>query len=344
MALCRTLPLAVARLALPAILPTLLRRCFVCSAVSFVVLVLSFAATLLGVPGAPTQSQAANATSNSAFVSWTSPQASGVSVTSFQVLVYTVSGSGLQLYETVTVLAPALSTTLTNLQSHTTYNIQVCMILSHSLLTSVFAKQVAAVNSHGLSTASNAVVITTSPGPPSRLASAPTASNIKETSLTLSWAAPTNDGGFAVSSYQIFQQQDDGTFTPLQTTPCCDTSAVVSCLTAGTSYSFQVVASRVFLFLSFWPGSCWQLSGLWVCERRSHCDYEFEWCAATLFYSTYSDIVSVRWLLQLSRSFQPTLAFSLSFCSRSLAQLFSLLLAIGLQKPRLRYCVLLLLL
>ena len=74
----------------------------------------------------------------------------------------------------------------------------------------------------------------TAPGAPTNLAS----SNIGTTSITLSWAAPVNDGGNIITDYKIYQNGG----LPYTTTGNDNTSKGISGLTAGDNDTWTVVA------------------------------------------------------------------------------------------------------
>jgi predicted phage tail protein len=62
-----------------------------------------------------------------------------------------------------------------------------------------------------------------------------------DSTITLSWTAPANNGGAAVSEYQV-QQLSGSTYNTIGTVST--TSFAVTGLTAGTSYSFRVLAKN----------------------------------------------------------------------------------------------------
>jgi titin len=60
----------------------------------------------------------------------------------------------------------------------------------------------------------------------------------------VSWTAPTDDGGSAITNYQVEQRIGSGAWAPAATTTSigASTSATVRGLTVGTSYAFRVRA------------------------------------------------------------------------------------------------------
>ena len=98
--------------------------------------------------------------------------------------------------------------------------------------------RVSAVNASGAGTASSAATTT-----PRAVASSPT--SLTETAgnghVVLAWAAPTSNGGTAVTSYLVERSSDSGaTWTVVTTTSALTTD--VTGLTNGTSYAFRVSA------------------------------------------------------------------------------------------------------
>ncbi len=178
------------------------------------------------VPGAPT-GVTATAANGSATVSWTAPSNSGGSAISG----YTVTpyiGTTAQTPVTVNGNPPATSTTVTGLTNGTSYTFTV-----------------SATNSSGTgpaSTPSNAVTPSALPGAPTGVTA--TAGN---GSATVSWTAPSNSGGSAISGYTVTPYIGTTAQTPVTVTgnpPA--TSTTVTGLTNGTSYTFTVSATNAF--------------------------------------------------------------------------------------------------
>jgi hypothetical protein len=177
------------------------------------------------VPGAPT-AVTATAGNTAAVVTWNAPGNGGSPITSYTVTPFIGAQAQTQAAVTVTGNPPATSATVTQLTNGTSYTFTVT-----------------ATNANGTgpdSAASNAVTPSapTVPGPPTTVSA--TAGN---GSATVSWAAPSSDGGSPVTSYTVTpfigaQAQTPKTVTG--TPPA--TSTTVTGLTNGTSYTFTVSA------------------------------------------------------------------------------------------------------
>jgi Domain of unknown function (DUF4082)/Bacterial Ig-like domain/Fibronectin type III domain/Bacterial Ig domain len=186
----------------------------------------SNAVTPNALPGAPT-GVTATAGNGSATVSWTAPSNNGGStITKYTVTPYV--GSTAQTPVTVTGNPPATSTTVTGLTNGTTYTFTV-----------------SATNANGTgpeSSPSNAVTPSgpTLPGAPTGVTA--TAGN---GSATVSWTAPANTGGSAITTYTVTPFIGSTAQTPATVTgnpPA--TTTTVSGLTNGTTYTFTVSATN----------------------------------------------------------------------------------------------------
>ena len=176
------------------------------------------------VPSAPT-GVTATAGNGSATVSWTAPSNTGGSaLTGYTVTPYI--GSSAQTPVTVTGNPPATSTTVNGLTNGTSYTFTV-----------------SATNATGASpasTPSNAVTPNTLPSAPTGVTA--TAGN---GSATVSWTAPSDNGGSALTKYTVTPYIGSSAQTPVTVNgnpPA--TSTTVNGLTNGTSYTFTVSATN----------------------------------------------------------------------------------------------------
>jgi hypothetical protein len=182
----------------------------------------------LRVPGAPTITSASASSgptaTGSATVTWTAPAANGgPAITSYQVVATPSTGPAITV---VGLSAAARTRTVTGLVNGTTYTLQV--------------RAVNLLGAGPLSAASNSVT-------PVGLAGAPTAlvASRGNTTVDLSWTAPANNGGSAITGYQV--QVRIGT-TVVRTDPPIGnvTSTTITGLTNGTAYTFRVQAINAF--------------------------------------------------------------------------------------------------
>ena len=172
-------------------------------------------------PSAPTLS--ASATETSIDLSWTVPADNGgATITSYEVYRGPTSGSA-TLYDTVT---GATSYSDLSVASGETW-----------------WYQVAAVNSAGVGTRSNEVSATVSePPPPANPPSAPTLSAAAGNGkVTLTWTAPSDDGGADVTNYEVYRSTVQGEEVLVTTVGDVSTFQDTG-LTNGTTYWYQVAA------------------------------------------------------------------------------------------------------
>ncbi len=171
-----------------------------------------------GPPTAPTAVRATSGQNTSSAVSWAAPSDDGGS----PVTTYTVTSSPGGLTCTTT---GAMTCTVNGLTNGTTYTFTVT-----------------ATNSAGTSVASspsNAIVPASTPGAPTGV----TASNVPgiaygaSPKAIVSWTAPTSTGGSPITGYTV----TSGTHT-CSTGTGTSTTCIFEGLTAGTTYSFTVVA------------------------------------------------------------------------------------------------------
>ena len=81
---------------------------------------------------------------------------------------------------------------------------------------------------------------TTAPGTPGT----PSLSSATPTAVTVSWSAPSDNGGAAITSYTVDRATDSGFSSGLTTTTMSGTSLQVTGLSPGTSYWFRVRATN----------------------------------------------------------------------------------------------------
>ena len=172
------------------------------------------------VPGTPTNVTAV-AGNASATVSWTAP-ANAAGITGYDVQVIT----GGNVVRTIAGNTASTSRTVTALTNGTTYTFKVAA--RNTFGTGVF------------SAASNAVTPATVPGAPTiGTASAANAS------ATVRWTAPGSDGGSAITGYLVRALNPANVVVTTQPAAAGATSLVVTGLTNGTAYHFQVAATNL---------------------------------------------------------------------------------------------------
>ena len=175
--------------------------------------------------GAPGQVTGVTATAGqaSASVSWTAP-ATGGPPTSYDITPYI--GSTAQTVTTVTGTPPATSKTITGLTPGTAYTFKVT-----------------ASNPSGAGAASAASnsVTPTGAGAPAAPTGATAEADTK--SALVSWTAPSDDGGSAITGYTVTPFAGTTAGTPVDV-GASTTKTRVSGLTNGTAYTFKVTATN----------------------------------------------------------------------------------------------------
>jgi hypothetical protein len=176
---------------------------------------------------APAPGQATNVSAtpgyNSATVSWAAPSTGGP-VTKYTVTPYI--GSTAQTATTVTGNPPATSVTIGGLMPSTTYT---------------FTVQASNPNGSGpISSNSNSVVpiAPTAPSAPTGVSASPATGR-----AFVAWTAPSSNGS-AITSYTITPYVGSAAQTPVQVGDPSATSATVTGLTNGTTYTFTVSATN----------------------------------------------------------------------------------------------------
>jgi titin len=155
-----------------------------------------------------------------ATLSWTEPAANGAPIKSY-VVEYTTDNA--VHWTTVTGSFTGSPVTVGGLTNGTSYT---------------FA--VAAVNAAGtgaFSNVSNAVVPATTPAAPTGVSAV-----AGDSQVTVSWLVPADDGGVAISSYDVRYSADGGTTWTSSGVVATGSPATVTGLTNGTSYVFDVAA------------------------------------------------------------------------------------------------------
>jgi hypothetical protein len=177
----------------------------------------------LPAPGTVTNVTASTAGKTSANVSWSAPS-SGGQPTSYKITPYV--GSTAQTVKTITGSPPATSTVVSGLTTGTTYTFKV-----------------QAINPNGSgpdSAASNAVTPLTAVVPPPPTGVSATAAS---GSARVTWTAPESDGDSAITGYTVTPYVGATAQAAVQAGASA-TTATVTGLTNGTSYTFKVSATN----------------------------------------------------------------------------------------------------
>src|SRR6185437_3577180 len=180
------------------------------------------------VPQAPTGLTANTISSSQINLSWTAPSNNGGSaITGYKIAQSTNGGS---TWSTLVANTGASSTTYSNtgLTAGTTYTYRV-----------------SAINSVGTSTPSVTASATTTsntnltvPQPPTGL----TSTTVSSSQINLSWAAPSNNGGSAITGYKIERSSNGGTNwgTLISNSGSTGTTYSNTGLAANTTYTYRV--------------------------------------------------------------------------------------------------------
>lgn len=169
-------------------------------------------------------------TGATAVITWTAPVKNG--------------GADITAYTVKTRARGASAWTETSVET-TTAN------LTGLTLGTVYDVSVTATNSAGTSTETVTVTTagTSAPGAPVTLTAVKTTSKTTTSTvgMTLTWAAPSNNGGSAISTYLVeYQKAGSATWTVFNHATSSATTLVVTGLSKGTSYTFRVSAVTTF--------------------------------------------------------------------------------------------------
>jgi uncharacterized repeat protein (TIGR02543 family) len=178
---------------------------------------------LPGTPGTPTATPG-----NGGATITITPPSSGGTPSSYTVTALDSSGNPLSPAQTCTVVSPGTSCSISPLTNGTAYKFSATA--SNATGTSAAA-----------SSASSAVTPASAPSAPLGVAGSGTGG-----SATITWSAPSDDGGSAVTDYIIeYRVATSGTWTTFTDGVSTTTSATVTGLSAGSSYEFRVTAKNI---------------------------------------------------------------------------------------------------
>ena len=172
-------------------------------------------------PGAPTLSTVTPA-STQATLSWQAPSSDGNGAITDYIVQYKVGSSWVPFVDGTSTNTFAVVTGLTN---GTTYSFRV-----------------AAVNSAGQGAYSNVIdsVPATVPGAATALAA-----NKSGTSATLTWVAPSSNGGSAITDYRVqFKLSSEPSWSTFADPVTASTGSTVTGLVSSSTYDFQVTAKN----------------------------------------------------------------------------------------------------
>jgi titin len=181
--------------------------------------------TPIAVPGSPTN-VAGTPGNGQVALTWIAPNAGGSPITGYQVQIATNASGPFTSAAGCSTSSTAASCTATGLTNGTTYFFQVAAIN--------------AIGTSPYSAVSNGVTPISTPGAPSGVAG-----TRGDQQVALTWTAPTNNGGSAITGYKVqFATSASGTY--INAVSCPTTSTVAACtvtgLLDGTTYFFEVAA------------------------------------------------------------------------------------------------------
>lgn len=200
---------------------------------------------------APRNFARSSGTTSSVSLSWAAPLdfgGTGATITSYRIYYKLSTDASYSSYSTISY--PDTTATITGLTSGLTYNFKI-----------------AAVNAAGVGSFSNELTLTigAAPDAPTGL----TVTNFGTNSISLSWTAPVNNGGSAITDYVIqyrLSSQTDQDYVVFNDGASISTSATVTGLNVASyrfrvaavneygtgTYSSHVTASPVTAFISTW--------------------------------------------------------------------------------------------
>ena len=185
--------------------------------------------TIATAPLPPTGLTASAVSSSQINLSWTAGNNGGSTITGYKIERSTDGGS---TWSTISANTGSTTTTYSNtgLASSTSYTYRVSEI-----------------NTIGTSSPSSTATATTSSGTVATIPQAPTglaASVVSSSQINLSWTAPANNGGSAITGYKIEQSTNAGSTwsTLVANTASSSTMYSNTGLTASTSYAYRVSA------------------------------------------------------------------------------------------------------
>lgn len=190
---------------------------------------------LASAPNPVTGLQVASSGATSISLKWTAATASGLAVSSYRIYMTTGTTSAKPAVTATPVLAvtlqdgKALTGTVSGLVSSTNYAFFVTADNSAAGKGGESPKQ-----GTGLDAQTTAA---TAPAQPTGVTATPSA-----TSVALSWSAPVETGGSAITQYRVFQKPKATPTFPATFSTTTSTSFTVNDLTVATDYDFQVVA------------------------------------------------------------------------------------------------------
>ena len=184
---------------------------------------------VVSVPSAPQNPTASTALgTTSATISWTAPSNDGYGNTNASgITSYTVTGSPSGTCSSTSLGAPTTSCVVSGLTPGTAYTFTVT-----------------ASNTYGAGPASSATLAVTplvTPGAPTGVA----ATNGDLSQSSVSWTAPTSTGGSPVTGYVVQYSSDGGATWTVATSSASTSPYVVTGLTNGTPYVFEMAAANM---------------------------------------------------------------------------------------------------